>query len=355
VARGGRSGDFGGDLDEVAVRSELLDDLVCPTSGDALRLVGDDSDGRVSDGMLECVVCNRTFPVEHGVPRLVPPDLVEQQRKTASAFGWQWQHFWEMHAEYEAQFLDWLDPIGAEFFRGKRVLDAGCGTGRHAHYAASYGASEVVAIDLSAAVDTARRNLAGFDNVDVVQGDPLHPPFRTPANGGGFDFIYSIGVLHHLPDPRGGFRSLVRYLRPGGTIAIWVYGHENNGLVRNVVEPLRRVSTRVPTPFLRGLAWPLAVVFHGAARYVYRPLDGTHVGRLLPLDEYLSSVADFSFRQNYGIVFDQLSAPTAAYIKGSEIEAWFRTSELEDVAISHRHGNSWRGRGRAPTISFGAC
>ena len=335
------------------MRADLVDDLVCPVSGDALRPVSGAVNGAIVDGRLECIGCDRTFPVEDGVPRLVPPDLVEQQRKTASAFVWQWQHFSEMHAEYEAQFLDWLDPIDPEFFRGKRVLDAGCGTGRHAYYAASYGASEVVAIDLSAAVDAARRNLAGFDNVDVVQGDLLHPPFRTTANGGGFDFIYSIGVLHHLPDPRTGFRSLLRYLRPGGTIAIWVYGYENNGLVRNVVEPIRRMSTRVPTPFLRGLAWPLAVVFHGASRYVYRPLDGTRAGRSLPLDEYVSSVADFSFRQNYGIVFDQLSAPTAAYIKGSEIEAWFRTSELEDVAISHRHGNSWRGRGRAPTTFLG--
>jgi SAM-dependent methyltransferase len=330
------------------VRAELVDDLVCPTSGDVLRLASGATNGEITAGVLECVGCGRTFPVEHGVPRLVPTDLVEQQRKTASAFGWQWQHFSEMHAEYEAQFLDWLDPIDAKFFRGKRVLDAGCGTGRHAYYAASYGASEVVAIDLSAAVDTARRNLAGFDNVEVVQGDLLHPPFRTAASGGGFDFIYSIGVLHHLPDPQAGFRSLLRYLRPGGTIAIWVYGHENNGLVRNVVEPVRRMSTRVPTPFLRGLAWPLAVVFHGAARYVYRPLDGTRAGRSLPLDEYLSSVADFSFRQNYGIVFDQLSAPTAAYIKGGELAMWFSDSSLEDVRISHRHHNSWRGMGRMP-------
>jgi hypothetical protein len=81
---------------------------------------------------------------------------------------------------------------------------------------------------------------------------------------------------------------------------------------------------------------------------VYRPLHATSVGRALPLDEYLSSVADFSFRQNYGIVFDQLVAPTAAYIRGPELESWFDESGLEDVQISNRHGNSWRGRGRLP-------
>ena len=43
----------------------------------------------------------------------------ERQRKTASAFGWQWQHFVEMHPEFEAQFLDWVHPIRAGVLPGK--------------------------------------------------------------------------------------------------------------------------------------------------------------------------------------------------------------------------------------------
>jgi SAM-dependent methyltransferase len=278
----------------------------------------------------------------------VPPDLVEQQQRTAHAFGYEWQHFAEMHPEYEEQFLDWIHPLDRDSFPGKRVLDAGCGTGRHAYFAARYGADEVVGLDLSEAVETARRVLAQFDNVQVVQGDLLRPPFRTADEGGGFDLVYSIGVLHHLPDPHAGFRSLLRFVRPGGTIAVWVYGYENNGFVRNAVEPLRRVSTKVPPPLLRGLAWPLGAAFHGLARGVYRPLAGTGVGSALPLNQYMASVADFSFRQNYSIVFDQLVAPTAAYIKGPELRDWFEAGGLEDIVISHRHGNSWRGQGRMP-------
>ncbi len=328
------------------MRRGLVEDLRCPVSSDPLVLDDAGSTGEVETAELVCVGCARRWAVRDGIPRLVPPELEEQQRKTASAFGWQWQHFVEMHSEFEAQFLDWVHPLEPEFFRGKRVLDAGCGIGRHAYYAASYGAREVVAIDLSVAVETARRNLEPFDTVDVVQGDLLRPPFRTAADGGGFDLVYSIGVLHHLPDPYAGFRKLVEYVRPGGTIAVWVYGHENNGFVRNVVEPLRRVSTTLSPSVLRGVAWPLALGFHSVAKGVYRPLHGTAVGSRLPLDDYLTSVAEFSFRQNYGVVFDQLVAPTAAYIKGPELERWFRVSGLEDIQISHRHENSWRGQGR---------
>jgi SAM-dependent methyltransferase len=330
------------------MKRRLLEDLRCPLSSDPLQLADSAVDGDVESAELVCAGCGRRWEVRRGVPRFVPPDLVEQQRRTAAAFAYEWQHFTEMHPEYESQFLDWLHPIGREFFVGKRVLDAGCGTGRHAYFAAQYGAGEVVGLDLSDAIETARRVLAPFENAEVIQGDLLRPPLRTAAEGGGFDLVYSIGVLHHLPDPYEGFRSLLRFVRPGGAIAVWVYGYENNGFVRNAVEPLRRVSTKVPPPLLRGLAWPLGAAFHGVAKGIYRPLDGTAIGAALPLNEYMASVANFSFRQNYSIVFDQLVAPTAAYIKGPELRGWFAENGLEDIVISHRHGNSWRGQARMP-------
>jgi SAM-dependent methyltransferase len=330
------------------MKRRLLEDLRCPISSEPLQLANGDADGDVESAELLCTGCGRGWEVSRGVPRLVPPDLVEQQRRTAAAFGFEWQHFAEMHPEYEAQFLGWLEPIVPDFFRGKRVLDAGCGTGRHTYFAAQYGVDEVVALDLSEAVETARRVLSPFENAEVVQGDLLRPPLRTAAEGGGFDLVYSIGVLHHLPDPYEGFRSLLRFVRPGGTIAVWVYGYENNGFVRNVVEPLRRVTTKVPPTLLRGIAWPLGGAFHGVAKGVYGPLAGTAIGDALPLNQYMASVANFSFRQNYSIVFDQLIAPTAAYIKGSELRRWFDENGLEDVALSHRHSNSWRGQGRMP-------
>lgn len=320
-----------------------LDDLVCPLCVSVLVTEAENSGVH-----LVCSGCHHHWDVRDGVPRLVPPDLQQQQRQTADAFGWQWQHFSEMHPEFEAQFLDWIHPLGPESFKGKRVLDAGCGIGRHAYFAAKYGAREVIALDLSDAVDAASTNLRDLPNVSVVQGDLLRPPLRTASDENGFDLVYSIGVLHHLPSPADGFRSLVRYLRPGGTIAVWVYGYENNGFVRNVVEPLRRISTRVPPSLLRGLAWPLGLAFHAAAKGVYQPLGGTAAARALPLNEYMSSVASFSFRQNYGIVFDQLAAPTAAYLKEDEVRRWFEQCQLVDIRISHRHGNSWRASGRAP-------
>jgi SAM-dependent methyltransferase len=333
------------------VKPSLIEQLACPECEGELRLEADaGADGDVETGALTCVECGMRYEVRSGIPRLLPREVEPLQRRTADAFGWQWKHFVEMHELYEEQFLDWISPLGPDDFRDRLVLDAGCGMGRHAHYAARYGSRAVVAMDLSDAVETALTVLRDAPNAHVVQGDIHKPPLRRGADGGGeFDLIYSIGVIHHLPVPRDGFLALARLLRPGGTIAVWVYGYENNGFVRHAVEPFRRrVTTRMRPGALRAVAWPLAAAFHAAVKGVYRPLRAARAGAVLPLRDYLTSLSDFSFRQNYNIVFDQLVAPSAAYVREEELREWFAAAGLEDVHLSHRHGNSWRASGRRP-------
>jgi SAM-dependent methyltransferase len=332
------------------VKPRLAGLLACPICGADLRLVTSEQDpireGEVITGELVCGPCSKGFPIRRGVPRLLLPTLSAVEEKTAAAFGWQWQEFVEMHDQYEAQFLDWIHPIKAEFFRDKMVMDAGCGIGRHAYYAARYGAREVIAMDLSDAVDTAYANTGSMPNVHVVQGDIHCPPFRRSASGGGFDFIYAIGVVHHLPDPKAGFKSLLRYLVPGGSIFVWVYGRENNGIVHHLIDPVRRtVTSRMRPSHLPLVAWPLTMVLQAVLKGVYRPLRGTRLFNALPLHDYLHSISAFEFRRNYNIVFDHLVAPVAHYLSQEEFTTWFRSSGLQDVQVSWRNQNSWRGFG----------
>jgi len=325
------------------LRPALVELLSCPSCGSDLSRRGD---------RLLCAEAGHSYAIRNGIPRLVPDLLEPGQQDTAAAFGWEWRHFTELHPEYEEQFIDWIAPLRPDAFRGRRVLDAGCGIGRHAYYAATWGASEVVALDLSDAVETARQNLAGLPNVSVVQGDLLHPPLKTPGDGdAGFDIVYSIGVLHHLPDPAAGIRSLARLVKPGGLLVVWVYGHEGNGVVRRTVEPLRRVTSKLPPSLLRSLVWPIAVMLHGVVKLAYGPLGGRLAGRRLPLGEYLASLASFSFRQNYSIVFDQLVAPTTAYVRQEELVEWLQSAGLVDVEVTERNANSWRGRGVRASVT----
>jgi SAM-dependent methyltransferase len=80
-----------------------------------------------------------------------------------------------------------------------------------------------VGLDATDAVDAAQENLAGRNNVLFVQGDIFSHPFREAS----FDCGYSVGVLHHTPDPEDGFRKLSSSIKPNGKIAVSLYDVSN--------------------------------------------------------------------------------------------------------------------------------
>lgn len=112
--------------------------------------------------------------------------------------------------------------------RGEKILDLGCGFGRHAFEAARRGA-DVVALDagrdevdgvaaMFEAMLEAGEIKTGSLHTAAVQGDALHLPFPDAT----FDRVICSEVLEHIPDDVAAMRELVRVLRPGGTMAITV-------------------------------------------------------------------------------------------------------------------------------------
>ena len=157
--------------------------------------------------------------------------------------------------------------------RGKRVLDAGCGMGRFAEVVSRWG-GRVVAVDLSRAVEAAAQNLADRRDAIVCRADLTQLPFREES----FDLIYSIGVLHHTPDCESALRGLIRYLAPGGRLAVWLYA-DDQGLWAKYSDAYRRVTVKLPKRFLY-------VLCHAAVPLYYLmkiPLLGRALWTLLPI------------------------------------------------------------------------
>jgi SAM-dependent methyltransferase len=110
---------------------------------------------------------------------------------------------------------------------GTRVIDVGCGAGRHSYEAYRRGA-DVIAFDQNAEelaeVDTmlqamgAEGQAPASAKAQVVVGDALALPYAD----GEFDSVIASEILEHIPDDDTAIAELARVLRPGGTLAVTV-------------------------------------------------------------------------------------------------------------------------------------
>jgi len=222
---------------------EIVDQVNSPLSADLLGILRCTA---CRASLIEhcCSACGRKFPAVRGVLRFV------DAHSYADSFGYQWQRYAKTqldHADRYRSEPDFLKKTGLrpEELRGKLVLDVGCGMGRFAEVATRWGA-RVVGIDLSAAAEVAARNLADREFV-ALQADVFALPFALES----FDYIYSVGVLHHTPDCEQAFKSLPQYLKPGGSIAIWLYSGYNKWY--RFSDIYRKFTHRMSAPTLHRL------------------------------------------------------------------------------------------------------
>ena len=199
-----------------------------------------------SEGGLSCPACGRRFPEVRGVLRFV------DEGNYADSFGYQWQRFQRTQldsAHRNISEVDFAQKTGLkpEDLQGKLILDVGCGMGRFAEVATRWGA-RVVGIDLSAAAEVAAKNLADREFV-AFQADVFSLPFAPES----FDCIYSMGVLHHTPDCEKAVKVLPQYLKPGGTLAVWLYSGYNKWyrFTDQYRKVTHRMSPRVLHSFFR--------------------------------------------------------------------------------------------------------
>ena len=213
---------------------------------------------RQQPGGLVCSGCERQYPLQNGVIRFV------DAQHYAGSFGFQWQLYArtqldDASSQRSERAFRRRTGFRPEDLRGKLVLDVGCGMGRFAEVATRWGA-HVVGIDLSLASEVAAKNLADR-TATIFQADVFRLPFAAKS----FDYIYSIGVLHHTPDCEQAFKGLPKLLKPGGKVAIWLYSAYNpwyrmSDVYRNVTKRMKPQTLhkfcRLVVP-LYGLHWGL--------------------------------------------------------------------------------------------------
>jgi len=287
---------------------------------------------RIKEGELICKICNAKYNITNYIPRIAPNDAY------LGSFSFEWNRFYDVqmdtynrNQESELTFrrkTGWRE----DDLKGKLVLDAGVGAGRFAEVASRWGA-EVVGVDLSFAVEAAQKNIGDRDNVNIVQGDIFHLPFREKS----FDHIYSIGVLHHTPNTRAAFKALVPFLKNGGELAVYIYVW---GQYHYFSDLWRKITTRLPARvvyYFSAIAVPLY--------YLHKiPLIGKAVHFLLPTAHWPD------WRWNWLDTFDWYTPKYQWKHSWPEVFRWFKEEGFQEIELfEEEEGNPMGGicmRGR---------
>jgi SAM-dependent methyltransferase len=259
---------------------------------------------------------------------------VESTReRTIADFGEQWTAYTDNAGFYGSSALlqDVFGPLlRVADIEGAVVADIGAGTGRFTNVFLASGAAKVVAVEPSRAFDVLTRNTSAHNGlVECVHVGAEHFKPTNPV-----DFVFSYGVLHHIPDPRPAVAAMHGAVKPGGRVGVWLYGREGNGAYVALLRLLTFVTRRLSHEALEACVWLLYIptlAYLWLCRWLPLPLRHYFVevfGKLPPDKRRL-------------VLYDQLNPAYAKYYWQQEVRALLEDAGFVDVRLFHRHGYSW--------------
>lgn len=259
-------------------------------------------------------------------------DHMDKTPDTIKDFGDQWQEFTRNTGYYASMeaLNSLINPLlDISDIKGRYVADVGAGTGRYTRMFHQAGVRKILALEPSEAFEVLKKNTADLSGIEYT----CKTADEIPANG--FDWVFCIGVLQFIPDPREALIAMGKALGEKGRIFLWVYSEEKNSLYLSLVRPLRRITSRLPhkaVKYLATLLLPLAEGYACLCRHFPK----------LPMSEYLSNyflrVDRYSRRL---IIHDQLNPGYAKYYRRNELKSLLETCGFTDITMHHRLGYSW--------------
>ncbi|MBT8080435.1 MAG: methyltransferase domain-containing protein [Gammaproteobacteria bacterium] len=320
------------------MKREYLEYLVCPKcrSG-SLELSSDEQGDRVREGTLRCSGCAATYPVTNYIPRF------STSTSYADSFGPQWRSFArsqlddtrsrESTIRFDSE-IGWAESDLA----GKTIVEYGSGAGRFIDVVSKRGPALVVGLDATDAVDAAQENLGDKGNILFVQGDIFQSPIRDSS----FDFGYSIGVLHHTPDPERSFGLLTEAIKPPGKVGlslyeISLYARPNRNSVRVATmdmlwainlwrcELFRALTSRMPSKWFLGYCKTVVPVLH----HINRIPVIRYIRYLLPSTCYRHLPVEWSMVDTH----DTYATKIVHQYRGKDVFQWFLRAGLSDIIL----------------------
>ena len=254
---------------------------------------------------------------------------------TIEGFGREWSAFDQSKItqdELKVIFDSYFELVDLSLLPSDAVImDVGCGSGRWAQFAANYCKTMHLVDPSIDALAVAKRNLTDYTNCEFHHTSTENLPVANDT----CDLVYSLGVLHHIPDTASGIRDCVRKLKPGAPFLVYLYYRFDNrplwfrglwwasDLLRRLLSRLPFVMKRITTDFVAVfLYFPLARFSKLVERMGGNPSN-------LPLSIY----RDYSLYTMRTDSLDRLGTRLEHRFTRKEIQIMLESAGLENISF----------------------
>lgn len=361
------------------MKTSHLSLMCCPACNADLNLFTESGtviEDSIYQGILECSSCLSRYPIIHGVGVFFKKEqythyLNANEKQICKSIGFEfesdkaldkedkkllsvtrnWSYQWNEVFNYSESDLSSQGFFGADKFRNfirilpesykDKTVAIWCGgKGREAYHISGCQPSLLIVNEIGDEIYGIPELLPVGQELLLIRCDILHNPFKA----GIADVSVCDHALQHIADHKAAFQKIVDVLKPGGTIGICVYSHENNFLMTHVVEPMKSLIHLFPLFFQRVISLLPALIIYFAIHSFYLPLQrvlSPDSCRKIPYFEHMIFWSQDSLNFIWMACFDLIHAPISYHFRKHEIEAMAQSNRVQQDVLENTHTTTW--------------
>lgn len=256
------------------------------------------------------------------------------RNQTIEDFGNQFNRFSNISDKYwsgEGHLKDLLgDCIDITDIEDQEIAEVGSGSGRYIKIFSKLKPKKIYAVEPSNSFDILKKNTSEINNLELINS--TGSDFKLPNK---IDYIFSLGVIHHIINPKDVVQNIYNHLKNDGIFVVSVYAKEKN---KTLIFLLYLFS---PLKYLGDNILSKISFFLNCILFIY-----TFFCRLIPLPlpmkNYLvNRFSKNSFYKQTEIVFDQLNPAYAKFYSRNDIIKLLEDSNFEIIKIYNSADNNW--------------